>query len=385
MAAHQAAFEQGDSELWYVATGPGETKLLTLEQLDDLFRLEIIDADTRLWQPGMREWLPLSVVAGLDEPSKPVAPPPPSARVPRAPSPPTRSGPPPAPVRAAPAPVRPLPAPAPAPRPAPLPAPISMNSLPPGRPVPVSVTASTWPAASPVSAAPARNPFAPPESLRPITFSQPPRVQPSGSGGFGRFVLMLAVLSGVGVTLYRNDMLRRAAVAAGQEKTYLKLEAALGGPGFGTPRAVAALLTPSSSVAAATLPSSTYSSRSSLPSTQTSPSTSTAATTEAKSASSTTTAQPASRETGSATREASAPSRESGSTTREASSAPRENSLAASMAASIGGSKAKSAPSPAPAPRQSAPSRGKSNADDSSKGLGFKGGNSTYDPLNGKL
>ena len=54
-------------ELWHVRMSADEVKVLTLEQIDDLFRLEVIDADTQLWQPGMDEWLPLRVVAGLDE------------------------------------------------------------------------------------------------------------------------------------------------------------------------------------------------------------------------------------------------------------------------------------------------------------------------------
>src|SRR6185295_454 len=56
-----------DDELWHVRMSPNEVKQLTLEQLDDLFRLDIIEADTLIWQPGMTEWLPLSVVAGLGE------------------------------------------------------------------------------------------------------------------------------------------------------------------------------------------------------------------------------------------------------------------------------------------------------------------------------
>jgi hypothetical protein len=73
-------------ELWHVRFGANEVKRLSLEQLDDLFRLDVISADTQVWQEGMEEWLPLSVVAGLgdDEPesvSIPVSQPtPPSAK-----------------------------------------------------------------------------------------------------------------------------------------------------------------------------------------------------------------------------------------------------------------------------------------------------------------
>src|SRR5262245_32285294 len=56
-----------DDELWHVRMSHNEVKQLTLEQLDDLFRLEVIEADTLIWQPGMTEWLPLSVVAGLED------------------------------------------------------------------------------------------------------------------------------------------------------------------------------------------------------------------------------------------------------------------------------------------------------------------------------
>ena len=37
-----------DDELWHVRISPDDVKQLTLEQLDDLFRLEVIEADTLL-------------------------------------------------------------------------------------------------------------------------------------------------------------------------------------------------------------------------------------------------------------------------------------------------------------------------------------------------
>src|SRR5689334_20218064 len=101
-----------DEERWHVRIAPGEVKLLTLEQIDDLFRLEMIDGETLLRQDGTDQWLPLRVVAGLDEeeaaPPSPApapvvrsAPPPPVVR--SAPPPPVvRSAPPPAVVRSAP-------------------------------------------------------------------------------------------------------------------------------------------------------------------------------------------------------------------------------------------------------------------------------------------
>lgn len=51
-------------------------------------------------------------------------------------------------------------------------------------------------------------------------------------------MIFVAALAGLVVTLYRNDVVRSAARSAGLESTYLKLEGALGGPSFGTPRAL---------------------------------------------------------------------------------------------------------------------------------------------------
>ena len=62
-------------DLWHVRVAPDDVKILTLEQVDDLFRLEVIDEDTMLWQDGMTEWLPLRVVAGLDDEEAPSLPP----------------------------------------------------------------------------------------------------------------------------------------------------------------------------------------------------------------------------------------------------------------------------------------------------------------------
>jgi hypothetical protein len=52
----------------------------------------------------------------------------------------------------------------------------------------------------------------------------------------------LAALLGVLVTLHRNGVLHAVLASAGAESTYTSLETALGGPGFGTPDAVEALV-----------------------------------------------------------------------------------------------------------------------------------------------
>jgi hypothetical protein len=54
----------------------------------------------------------------------------------------------------------------------------------------------------------------------------------------GAVVIAVALAAGAAVTLYRNAVVHAAAQSMGQEKSYLELETALGGPAFGTPRAV---------------------------------------------------------------------------------------------------------------------------------------------------
>ena len=54
-------------EMWHVQIEPGDVKTVTLEQMDDMYRLELISASTLVWQPGMAKALPLSVIAGIDD------------------------------------------------------------------------------------------------------------------------------------------------------------------------------------------------------------------------------------------------------------------------------------------------------------------------------
>jgi hypothetical protein len=75
-----------------------------------------------------------------------------------------------------------------------------------------------------------------PESVRPITISEIYTAE--RGGGFGRFVLSLALIAGLAVTLYRNDVVRDVAKTAKLEAVYAKVEKALGGPGFGTPQSL---------------------------------------------------------------------------------------------------------------------------------------------------
>jgi hypothetical protein len=56
---------------WDVALENGDIKRMTVEQLDDAFRLGIVKGTTRVREVGDAVWLPLSVAAGLDDSVEP--------------------------------------------------------------------------------------------------------------------------------------------------------------------------------------------------------------------------------------------------------------------------------------------------------------------------
>jgi hypothetical protein len=199
-----------EEDKWHVALAPGEVKVVSLEQLDDLFRLSIVDAETKVWQNGMSAWQPLGVIAGIDDAGE-------AKRAhPKPPAP-----------RSAPPPPRPAPA-ANSARPA---APVYAEPLQPSR-----VYAEPRLLAPVRSVAPVTS-LAPVASVRPLTVTRPPRSASKG-GGFGRFLVGSALLAGVSITLYRNGVVHDAARAMHREALYGRLEAALGGPSFGTLLAV---------------------------------------------------------------------------------------------------------------------------------------------------
>ena len=278
-------------DLWHVRVAPDDVKILTLEQVDDLFRLEVIDEDTQLWQEGMTEWLPLRVVAGLDDEEAPSLPPI-SAPPPRSPAlAQTAPWPPPAAVSQRPLPPATLPPP-PSARP-----PMSRPPAPPAPPSRAPAPASNWPspiaatqpasnfpsplaATQPVSSFPApigssRPPLTrpPPPGSIPVPGamrSQPPSARAAVSASFAPApssfmplgvpavaasfsprtrtsrvelaLIGLAMLAGLGVSLHRNGTVQGALASAGQTAAYENLEKSLGGPGFGTPRAVEVLV-----------------------------------------------------------------------------------------------------------------------------------------------
>jgi len=78
--------------------------------------------------------------------------------------------------------------------------------------------------------------------------SQTQRHQRSGGGAW---IVVVAFAAGAAVTLYRNDLVHAAARSMGQETSFLKLEQALGGPSFGTPRAVEQMAAAAASITAA--------------------------------------------------------------------------------------------------------------------------------------
>jgi hypothetical protein len=189
-----------DGDKWHVALAPGDVKVVSLEQLDDLFRLSIVDAETKVWQDGMSEWQPLRIIAGLDEPA-----PEPKRTYPKPPSP--RSAPPP-------------------PRPKSV-APSPASFYPEGIALAATQPAFVTPIAVQQLA-----------SVRPLLVTSAPQRAARGAGGFGRFLVGLGLIAGVAISLYRNDVVRQAAHSAHQDTLYARLESALGGPAFGTLRAV---------------------------------------------------------------------------------------------------------------------------------------------------
>ncbi|MEP7053093.1 MAG: DUF4339 domain-containing protein [Pseudomonadota bacterium] len=259
-------------DLWRVRIAPDEEKVLTLEQIDDLYRLEMIDENTLLWQEGMAEWLPLKVVAGLGEeeaePSTLQVPPPaplpaPLSSLPRPPAPL------PAPLSSLPRPPAPLPLPltslrppeaepshrdtlrpgwteAPAPttepppppsaRRAPTPAPSPGQSAPPWSAPPRPSAPPLGSARPPLSAAPSPH-FEPAALPHLAPVAVPQSAEPARGSRVEVVLLGLTVLLGLLLTLHRNGLLHALSATAGAG-----VEEALGGPGFGTLRAVDALV-----------------------------------------------------------------------------------------------------------------------------------------------
>ena len=187
--------DDADEDTWYAAVEPGNVKQLTLEQLDDYFRCDIINEQTPIWKEGMTQWLPLGTVAGLDAPVR-------------------------APTRPAPV-AKPQAAPASA---------LIAKSVVPAHPMPLTTSAP------------------------PLALSIAAPAPPTKSAG-ERWLLRLAIAAAALLTLQRHDVLFSWAQASMQQGQYVELERQLfGGPPFGTPRAVEQLVASAGELAPVRLP-----------------------------------------------------------------------------------------------------------------------------------
>ena len=158
---------------WHVVLSRDEVKIVTLDQLDDLYRLSIIDAETQVWQNGMSEWRALRVLAGLDEaPGEPTR---------RHPKPPRRATPPEPPSRGNEA--------------------LAHSSL-------------------------ALHSF---DSVRPLAASSTPARR---AGWFGRSLVALALIAGLSITLYRTGALRGIAHFAACDAWYAEVDSTLARPAW---------------------------------------------------------------------------------------------------------------------------------------------------------
>jgi GYF domain 2 len=59
----------GSDEVWFVAVASDDIKQMTIDQLDEAFRLGVITGETPVWTEGMEAWAPLAQVADLDSDS----------------------------------------------------------------------------------------------------------------------------------------------------------------------------------------------------------------------------------------------------------------------------------------------------------------------------
>src|ERR1043165_5620050 len=65
-SAASNAGADGSEEVWFVAVASDDIKQMTIDQLDEAFRLGVITGDTPVWTEGMEAWSPLAQVADLD-------------------------------------------------------------------------------------------------------------------------------------------------------------------------------------------------------------------------------------------------------------------------------------------------------------------------------
>jgi hypothetical protein len=67
--ANYAASDEASTaseDVWFVAVASDDIKQMSVDQLDEAFRLGVISAETQVWTEGMESWAPLGEVADLD-------------------------------------------------------------------------------------------------------------------------------------------------------------------------------------------------------------------------------------------------------------------------------------------------------------------------------
>ena len=65
-SAAAASGSTGAEDVWFVAVASDDIKQMSVDQLDEAFRLGVITAETAVWTEGMEAWAPLGQVADLD-------------------------------------------------------------------------------------------------------------------------------------------------------------------------------------------------------------------------------------------------------------------------------------------------------------------------------
>ena len=184
-----------DNEIWHVLIASDDMKRMNVEQLDDAFRLSLVDASTMVWKAGMKTWQSLGAVAGIeDEPETVVRwiepPPPPRPKARPAPRPPSR---------------------APA-------------------PVPASFHTAITPVFAPQLVAPVYAPplYAPDPYVLPkrrVSIPSEVNFRRSSSGvRWGRWLVALLLITGGVLGAYRQNLLRDGARRLGIENRYLNSE-----------------------------------------------------------------------------------------------------------------------------------------------------------------
>lgn len=218
LAAHPEAPEQAPEEPFSVLMDDRSISKVYLDELADLYRLGIISGENLVWQKGMTGWEKLSELADLDEEELE------SAELQTNPFA-TRS------VEQERATTRMNPRPAvlveqEAPT-------LQRNAIPPqpsNRPVPVVSPSSM-------------SPYPLGQSTAPVAYAYAEAPAEERKGFAEKFFFRAGLAATVLLALLRNDVLYSAATVAKKEADYLRTEAnALGGPSFGTVRAVEELI-----------------------------------------------------------------------------------------------------------------------------------------------